>query len=42
MGCGVQIGSVLYCRDDLLSSGRPADAAYYQLLRSHLGERTEG
>ncbi len=36
MGCGVQIGSVLYCRDDLLSAGRRADAAYYALLREFL------
>ncbi len=39
MGCGVQIGNVLYCRDDLLSQGRRADPAYYELLRRHLGQR---
>ncbi|MGC4005076.1 MAG: hypothetical protein QM811_18970 [Pirellulales bacterium] len=40
-GSGVQIGSVLYCRDDLLSKGRPADADYYALLRSHLSASKE-
>jgi len=36
-GAAVEIGNVLMVRDDVFSAARPADAAYYALLRAGLG-----
>jgi len=37
MSASIQIGNVLYVRDDPFARPRPADASYYELLRKRLG-----